>query len=320
MRSSLDGDDFNKPCTLRASTDCIQELCQNIISAIKRGAGRARLHCFLARLRAAAPAGGIGRHRDVARRARGRRHRRRTRRRRAARAADRPRPQVQATSTGRRRVKRALAASRPSPPKYPTTCLTIPAARTGAPLPPWRTRSRLTASSTRKATPWVPCIASRSVCPQSRIFSERCSGTNLAAGTAVYQRFQLPQVGRTQVFTGEQGLRLRKDALPRHARQERRHGTRDETGHKHRQPVRHSMPCRHPCWPARRAATGQTEQQTRQHQRRCALQRRRHCHLHGIPPAVSPAASLAINASAARQASPSGCRARMRAAAAWASA
>lgn len=94
MRSSLDGDDFSKPCTLRASTDCIQELCRNIISAIKGGTGRAVLHCFLARLRAVAPAGGTGRHRDMARR----RGRRRTRRRRAARAADRPRPQVQAST------------------------------------------------------------------------------------------------------------------------------------------------------------------------------------------------------------------------------
>lgn len=233
------------------------------------------------------------------------------------------RRQAQAASTGHKHGPAPRQAdpggfTAKCPAKYPTTCLIIAAARTGAPLrPPWCARFRLTANGA-KATPWVPCIASRSVCPQSRIFSERCSGTDLAARTAVYQRFQLLHIGRTQVFTGKQGLRLRKNTLPRHARQEWRHGTRDETGHDHRQPVRRSI--RHPCWPARRAAAEQTEQQTRQYQRHCALQRRRHRHLHGIPPAVSLAASLAINASAARQASPSGCRARMRAAAAWASA
>lgn len=77
--------------------------------------------------------------------------------------------------------------------------------------------------------------------------------STLAAGTAIHQRFQLPHIGRAQVFTRQQGLHLFKNAMLRHGWQDGCRRTNGDTGHADGQPFRRGFQL---C-PTGRAATQQ---------------------------------------------------------------
>lgn len=62
--------------------------------------------------------------------------------------------------------------------------------------------------------------------------------STLAASTAIHQRFQLPHIGRAQVFTRQQGLHLFKNAMLRHGWQDGCRRTNGDTGHADGQPFR----------------------------------------------------------------------------------
>ena len=194
----LGWDDQGMPCTLRASDDCIQELCRTTIAFVKIG----RPTRCGALFSGAPPCG-------------------RTRR--------------------QHRKRRQDLARRSSIKVWDSGTMACRVA------PGDNFRGSRAAQASCKPTASRPQTSHR---PAADVVAQQ---STLAAGTTIHQRFQLPHIGRAQMFARQQGLHLFKNAMLWHGWQDGYRRTNGNTGHADGQPFRRgSQRC-----PTCRAATQQ---------------------------------------------------------------